>query len=105
MATDRESDRRLLELAAKAAGLRIDKSKYNGGGSNNTGFDMDGNAMLDWHNNVIWNPLTRGGDARSTAHGSASGLVSRADFKSVGGTRERAAVGSIPTRFRQAVRP
>jgi len=57
------TDRELLELAAKAAGLHIDKSTTNGGGMRNTGFDMLGNAMLDWHNNVRWNPLTDDGDA------------------------------------------
>lgn len=57
------TDRELLELAAKAAGIDIDKSPYNGGGSGNTGFDIAGNAVLDWHNNVIWNPLKDDGDA------------------------------------------
>jgi hypothetical protein len=57
------TDRELLELAAKAAGLKIDKSPYNGGGSGNTGFDMMGNAVLDWYNNERWNPLTNDGDA------------------------------------------
>lgn len=57
------TDRELLELAAKAAGLSIDKSDTNGGGIGNDGFDLSGNAMLDWHNNVRWNPLTNDGDA------------------------------------------
>lgn len=57
------TDRELLELAAKAAGLEIDKSPYNGGGSGNTGFDCMGNAVLDWHNGVRWNPLADDGDA------------------------------------------
>lgn len=57
------TDHELLERAAKAAGLVIDKSPYNGGGSGNTGFDILGNAMLDWHNGVKWNPLTDDGDA------------------------------------------
>lgn len=57
------TDRELLELAAKAAGLKIDKSPYNGGGRGNTGFDMVGNAVLDWHNNETWNPLADDGDA------------------------------------------
>ncbi len=56
-------DRELLELAAKAAGIKIDKSETNGGGRGNTGFDMLGNAVLDWHNNIRWNPLTDDGDA------------------------------------------
>ncbi len=57
------SDRELLEMAAKGAGLTIDKSPYNGGGARNDGFDLAGNAMLDWHNGVRWNPLTDDGDA------------------------------------------
>lgn len=57
------TDHELLEASAKAAGLVIDKSPYNGGGAGNTGFDMLGNAMLDWHNNVRWNPLNDDGDA------------------------------------------
>jgi hypothetical protein len=57
------TDRELLEFAAKAAGLEFDRSPHNGGGSGNTGFDMMGNAVLDWHNNTIWNPLTDDGDA------------------------------------------
>jgi hypothetical protein len=55
-------DRELLELAARAAGLKIDKSSTNGGGIGNTGFDCMGNAVLDWHNNKRWNPLTDDGD-------------------------------------------
>jgi len=57
------TDRELLEAAAKAAGIRIDKSSTNGGGAGNTGFDLCGNAVLDWHNGVTWNPLTDDGDA------------------------------------------
>ena len=57
------TDRELLELAAKAAGIHIDKSKHNGGGDGNTGFDVLGNAVLDWHNGKTWNPLTDDGDA------------------------------------------
>lgn len=56
------TDRELLELAAKAAGLVIDKSSHNGGGSRNDGFDIQGNAVLDWHNGILWNPLTDDGD-------------------------------------------
>lgn len=56
-------DRELLELAAKAAGIRIDKSETNGGGVGNDGFCVTGDAMLDWHNNIRWNPLTNDGDA------------------------------------------
>ena len=57
------TDRELLELAAKAAGIHIDKSPHNGGGHGNTGFDSLGNAVLDWHNNKRWNPLADDGDA------------------------------------------
>lgn len=57
------NDRELLELAAKAAGLKIDKSKTNGGGMHNTGFDINGAAVLDWHNNLTWSPLRDNGDA------------------------------------------
>ena len=57
------SDRELLELAAKAAGLVIDKTTTNGGGSGNTGFDALGSAVLDWHNGKKWNPLVDDGDA------------------------------------------
>lgn len=61
------NDRELLELAAKAAGICIDKSKYNGGWADNTGFDTSGNAVLDWHNCKTWNPLTDDGDAMRLA--------------------------------------
>lgn len=57
------NDRELLELAAKAAGLEIDKSPCNGGGRGNTGFDVMGNAVLDWHDMTRWNPLTDDADA------------------------------------------
>jgi hypothetical protein len=56
-------DRTLLEMAARAAGIVIDKSPHNGGGHGNTGFDAIGNAVLDWHNGKTWNPLTSDGDA------------------------------------------
>lgn len=58
-----KTDRELLEAAAKAAGIEIDKSVFNGGGTGNTGFDLLGNAVLDWHNGKTWNPLTDDGDA------------------------------------------
>lgn len=61
------TNQELLELAARAAGIHIDKSPYNGGGIGNTGFDMNGNAVLDWHNNKRWNPLTDDGDAQRLA--------------------------------------
>ena len=57
------TDKELLELAAKAAGIRLDYSRFNGGGTENTGFDLAGNAVLDWHNYKTWNPLTDDGDA------------------------------------------
>lgn len=57
------TDREMLEWAAKAAGLRIDKAPDNGGGWWNTGFDVLGNVVLDWHNGETWNPLTDDGDA------------------------------------------
>lgn len=56
-------DKKLLELAAKAAGVYIDKSSTNGGGIGNTGFDVFGNIVIDWHNGVKWNPLTNNSDA------------------------------------------
>lgn len=55
--------RELLELAAKVAGVKIDKSPYNGCGGKNIGFDLAGNAVIDWHNGKIWNPLEDDGDA------------------------------------------
>ena len=57
------TDRELLEKAAKAAGIVFDLSPFNGGGVNNTGFNLIGDAVLDWHNGVTWNPLTDDGDA------------------------------------------
>lgn len=57
------SDRELLELAAKAAGLKKDDSPYNGGGAGNNGFSITGDMVLDWHNNKRWNPITDDGDA------------------------------------------
>ena len=56
-------DRELLELAAKAAGIKKDDSSYNGGGFGNDGFDCVGNMVLDWHNNKHWNPLIDDCDA------------------------------------------
>ena len=58
------TDRELLELAAKAAGIKIDKSPYGGGGIGNDGFDAAGNAVTDWHNGKKWNPLADDGDSR-----------------------------------------
>jgi hypothetical protein len=45
------NDRELIEAAAKATGMEIVQ------------FDVMGNAVLDWYNNVRWNPLTDDGDA------------------------------------------
>ena len=56
-------DKELLKFAAKAAGIKMDKSPRNGGGMHNTGFDILGNVVLDWHNSTTWNPLTDDGDA------------------------------------------
>ena len=53
----------LLELAGKAIGIKKDDSPYNGGGIGNTGFDMLGNMVTDWHNGKRWNPLEDDGDA------------------------------------------
>lgn len=57
------TDRELLKLAAKAAGIRPDTSQTNGGPSRNDGFVIAGNLVLDWHNCKVWNPLTDDGDA------------------------------------------
>ena len=57
------NDKELLELAAKAAGIKKDDSPYNGGGHGNDGFSITGAMMLDWANNKRWNPLTDDGDA------------------------------------------
>jgi hypothetical protein len=83
MSTDRE----LLEMAAKAAGLKIDKSPCNGGGSGNTGFDSSSNAVLDWHNGKTWNPLTDDGDALRLASKLAFQvhIYRRAGFATAGG--------------------
>jgi hypothetical protein len=67
MSTINTNARELLELAAKAAGLKIDKSPDNGGGIGNDGFDMLGNVVLDWHNGVTWNPRTDSGQALELA--------------------------------------
>ena len=57
------TDREMLELAAKAAGIPIDRSETNGGGVGNDGFGLTGDLMLDWHNDIRWNPLRDDGDA------------------------------------------
>lgn len=60
------TDRELLELAAKAAGLKLDVSGTNGG-RKGQGFDVMGNAVLDWHNGETWNPLIDDGHALQLA--------------------------------------
>ena len=62
------TDRELMELAAKAAGFQKDDSPCNGGVAGNYGFDIMGNMVLDWHNDVRWNPLTNDGDALRLAN-------------------------------------
>lgn len=52
-----DADRELIELAAKAAGIKLDKGTGAGQPSQNNGFDIAGNAVLDWHNGTKWNPL------------------------------------------------
>jgi len=61
------TDRELLELAAKAVGIKKDDSPHNGGGLKNDGFDLTGNLVTDWHNNERWNPLRNDGDAMRLA--------------------------------------
>lgn len=56
------TNRELLEKAARAAGIKFDRSPYGGGGEGNDGFDIMGNAVLDWHNNIRWNSLENDGD-------------------------------------------
>lgn len=55
------ADNDLLLLAAKAAGIKLDDGKWNGGTGES--FDFFGNAVLDWHNGKVWNPLKDDGDA------------------------------------------
>ena len=57
------TDRELLVLAAKAAGIKIGKSEFNGGGRGNTGFNISGDVVVSWHDNETWNPLRDDGDA------------------------------------------
>lgn len=56
-------ERKELLLAAKAAGIKPDTSETNGGGIGNNGFDMNGDMVLDWHNNKKWNPRRYYADA------------------------------------------
>lgn len=58
-----DADRELIELAAKAAGIKLDKGTGAGQPSQNNGFDIAGNAVLDWHNGTKWNPLQSDADA------------------------------------------
>ena len=50
-------DLEITKLCAEAMGYKIDYSSTAGGGAGNTGFDMDGAAVLDWHNGITFNPL------------------------------------------------
>jgi hypothetical protein len=78
------NDKELLDHAARAAGMIIDKSPNNGGGRGNTGFDLVGNLVLDWHNNKTWNPLTDDGDRYRLAR--ALGFVIDFELHTVGAT-------------------
>ena len=51
------TDREIIAACAKAMGLEIDYSMTGGGGSGNTGFDILGRAVLDWHEGVTYDPL------------------------------------------------
>ncbi len=59
----KDSNINLLQLAAIAVGIKIDKSKTNGGGHHNTGVDSNGDAVIDWHNGITWNPCRKPKDA------------------------------------------
>ena len=50
-------DLTMTRLCAEAMGYKLDDSEFNGGGRGNTGFDMLGRAVLDWHNGVTFDPL------------------------------------------------
>lgn len=56
------STRELLELSARSIGLKKDDSPFNGGGYGNDGFDVLGRLMLDWHNNIAWDPINNTAD-------------------------------------------
>lgn len=49
-------DTDLLRAAARRPGIAFDTSR-------GEGFDMQGNAVLSWHNGVTWNPLNRSDEA------------------------------------------
>lgn len=57
-----EDEKEMLELAAKAVNISLDVSGKNGGKKGDA-FDLLGNVVLDWHNNITWNPLKDDGDA------------------------------------------
>ena len=69
------TDLEMTRLCAEAMGYEIDYSPDNGGGVGNTGFDMDGAAVLDWHNGVKFNPLHN--DAQAMALVKKMGLSIR----------------------------
>jgi hypothetical protein len=56
-----EEDLNLLLLAAKAAKIRLDDGVGTGGSGSR--FNLLGDAMISWHDNEIWNPLTEDDDA------------------------------------------
>lgn len=51
------TDLELTRKCAEAMGLEIDYSTTGGGGERNTGFDMLGRAVIDWHNGITFDPL------------------------------------------------
>jgi hypothetical protein len=87
------TDRELLELAAKAVGIKKDDSPYNGGGHGNTGFSLNGDMVLDWHNNERWNPLTDDGDALRLAVKLGLDILLQPRIKSAGAEGETTVFG------------
>lgn len=57
------TDHEMTRLCAEAMGYEIDDGPSNGGGVGNTGFDMLGRAVLDWHNGKFFAPLQDDADA------------------------------------------
>lgn len=55
------SNRELLEMAAKAVGLKPDAGGLNGG-AQGAAFSIPGDMVLDWHNGKTWNPGDNDGD-------------------------------------------
>ena len=51
------TDIELTKRCAERMGLAIDDGPNNGGGANNTGIDVMGRLVLDWHNGVFYDPL------------------------------------------------